>query len=284
LAPFVVGGDKVFVVSQAKMAQLKIPRWYFMCLLSAGELQNKGVVQIHHGMANKHYREILHPKPQDEIEDDNAPAVKRRRAAQRHAIPDADVEGGDDDADDDEGDGSSSSDGDGKSSTSDSSSSSSSSSDDSSGPSGPLVPMHPGLGDGDDGGVGPGPPVPIPGLGDGGGGGVGPGRVRRQWKWGIFGFTPKFQKGVHISWQATCPLHRNADDVASTGCKKTMAFGRVISEDDCIVFLKLWCLEGRGIGPALADCRSVHLDIVPRSVAMIPAEEIELQRMDVMPL
>ena len=62
-----------------------------------------------------------------------------------------------------------------------------------------------------------------------------------------------------------------------------MSFGRVIAEEDCIVFLKLWCLEGRGIGPELADCRSFHLDIVPREVAPIPAEEIELRRMDVMP-
>ena len=202
LAPFVVGGDKVFVVSQAKLAQLKIPRWYLMCLLSAGELQNKGVVQIHHGMAEKYYREILHPKPQDAIEDDNAPAVKRRRAAHRGAIPDADGEGGDvdaDDGDDDEGDGSSSSDGEGESSTSDQISSSSSASDDSSGPSGPLVPMHDGPGDGDDGGGGAGPPVPIPGLGDGDDGGGGPGRVRRQWKWAIFAFTQSSRR--------VCTLH-----------------------------------------------------------------------------
>ena len=74
---------------------------------------------------------------------------------------------------------------------------------------------------------------------------------------------------VNIAWQAECPYHRNEGDVPGTKCKKRL---QTNSEEETIMRLQLWCMEGLKIGRDERTMpRSRHLDVNPR---FLPTEGV----------
>ena len=95
--------------------------------------------------------------------------------------------------------------------------------------------------------------------------------------WGDWSLAPISRGGVLCAYGATCRNHSNGPGDA-TVCKisRTLAHrGRVMSEDEARVRMKLWLLAGRDIDPGQPNQRQLHLDIDPRSLPLRSEAEVD---------
>ena len=103
-------------------------------------------------------------------------------------------------------------------------------------------------------------------------------RGARAQDWGCFQIAQIFRSNIQIGWGATCGRHSDAEDRASTRCKKQLAYGHAhpLSDPECILALKNWLAAGFLIEADDAEGRSKHLARDPRSLHIYTtAEELD---------
>jgi hypothetical protein len=97
------------------------------------------------------------------------------------------------------------------------------------------------------------------------------GRVSRSDGWctdlGVpFTIARIFRSGEHIGWGAVCALHKNRVHDRCT-CKKTIALGKGVgqlTDEECVVRLKRWLIEGLLIDRVMPGGRHRHRDVDAR--------------------
>jgi hypothetical protein len=89
-----------------------------------------------------------------------------------------------------------------------------------------------------------------------------------SFSWGPFSIAQIRLQGVKIGWGITCGKHVDVGSDSTTSCKTSLTFGKdALSDDDCILRLKRWCLTEP---PPRADglMRKSHInDIKARSLS-----------------